>query len=183
MTTLASNATMTESTEEYQQYVEQLVSMQLPLHRYLLTILGDSDAASTVLQEANVVLLKKWKDYTPDTNFVAWSRSVAYMQALAYVRDRRRERLVFSEEVVRQLEQRADLHSDPSEDRLALRHCLAQLSKGSLELVQLRYRDGSTIDEMATKLGKSASSVKVALHRIRRSLLTCVQRQIADVRN
>ncbi|QDV73866.1 RNA polymerase sigma factor SigX [Planctomycetes bacterium K2D] len=183
MRTVAKPHQAMDKSEEYQEVVEQLVGMQLALHRYLLTILGDSDAASTVLQEANIVLLKKWADYTPGTNFVAWARSVAYMQALAYVRDRRRERLVFSEEVVRQLEQRAELNDDTSEDRLALRHCLAQLSKGSLELVQLRYRDGSTIDEMAGKMGKSSSSIKVALHRIRRGLLTCVQRQLADVRN
>lgn len=169
-----------ESNKSYQQFGELLTAEQLSLLRYLVVILGDADAASNVLQEANVVLLQKWTDYEPNTNFTAWARRVAYLQALALVRDKRREKLVFSEDTVRQIAARVDPHAEVSEERMALRHCLSHLSKHSLEAIQQRYRDGYTIAELSERCGKSVSAMKVALHRTRRSLMVCIEKQIAQ---
>lgn len=163
----------------YHEFVELLTAEQIPLLRYLAAILGDGDAASTVLQDTNVVLLEKWEEFEQGTSFRAWSRRVAYLRALSLVRDSKRDRLVFSEETVKQIASRTETTDEVSEQRLALRHCLTHLSQSSLELVQRRYQDGFSIDRLAETSGKSASAVKVALHRIRRSLMTCIENQLS----
>lgn len=163
----------------YDQFVRLLTSEQLGLHRYLNSLLGDFDAASTVLQEANIVLLDKFEEFELNTNFSAWARKIAYWQALAFLRDQARDKLVFSVEMVNQLANRPAIREEESEARLALRHCLNELSENSLELIRHRYNADLSIRLLAKKLGKNQSAVKVSLHRIRRSLLGCIERQLA----
>ncbi|MCA9259877.1 MAG: sigma-70 family RNA polymerase sigma factor [Planctomycetales bacterium] len=168
---------------QYQQLSEQFVQLltaeQLALHRYLVTLLGDHDAASNVLQETNLVLWRKMADFQEGTSFSAWARKTAYWQALAFIRDRKRDRHVFSEELVGQLSARANEQADIGETRVALRHCLASLSARNLELVRQRYGEDLSISALATRLEKKPSAVKVALMRIRRSLMQCIQKQLA----
>ena len=165
---------------EHQRFVQLLTAEQLSLQRYLLTILGDFDAASTALQETNLVLLRKWEEFEFETSFAAWSRRVAYWQALALLRDNRRDKLVFSEELVRQLAQRSEKESEVSEERLALRHCLSELDEDSLLLIRQRYGANLSIKSLAERLGKTQSAIKVSLHRIRRGLMACIKHQLAS---
>lgn len=164
----------------HDQFVRLLTSEQIGLHRYLNSLLGDYDAAATVLQEANIVLLNKSSEFELNTNFPTWARKIAYWQALAFLRDRTRDKLVFSEKLVNQLASRPAIHEEESEARLALRHCLNELSENSLELIRHRYNADLSIRLLAQKLGKNQSAVKVSLHRIRRSLLGCIKRQLAS---
>ena len=160
-------------------FVSLLTAEQANLHRYILTLLGNYDAASNVLQETNLVLWRKVDQFESGTSFSAWSRKIAYWQTLAYLRDRKRDKHVFSEELVRQLSARSVLEIDVSETRIALRHCLAELTSRHRNLIKERYGKNLSIGDMAKKLGDQPSAVKVRLHRIRRALQQCIEKQMA----
>jgi RNA polymerase sigma-70 factor (ECF subfamily) len=162
-----------------EQFVQLLTAEQLNLHRYIVTLLGDHDAASNVLQETNLVLWRKISDFQEGTSFSAWSRRIAYWQTLAYIRDRKRDRHVFSEQLVSQLAARAANQAELTETRVALRHCLSELSAKNLELIKQRYGENLTIRALADRVGKQPTAVKVGLLRIRRTLMRCIEKQIA----
>ena len=162
-----------------EQFVSLLTAEQLALHRYIFTLLGDHDAASNVLQETNLVLGRKIDEFQFGTSFGAWASKVAYFQTLAYIRDAKRDRHVFGEALVEQLAARPVLDVDASEARIALRHCLRELSEKNFELIQQRYNCDLEIEALAERLGKRPGAVKVQLHRIRRSLLECIQKRLA----
>ncbi|MEM9185338.1 MAG: sigma-70 family RNA polymerase sigma factor [Planctomycetota bacterium] len=162
-----------------QEFVQLLTGEQFRLHRYIYVLLGDLDAASNVLQDTNVALWRKSHQFQLGTNFSAWSRKVAFWEVRAYLRDRKRDRHVFTAELVEQLMQREE-EEDPAEVevRVALRHCLQSVSASNREMLRLRYEEGLAITALAEQVQKTPSAVKVGLMRIRRALMECIQRQI-----
>ena len=93
----------TKSDESRDEFVRLLTGEQTSLFAYIATLLGDVNDASNVLQQTNMVLWKKADEFAPGTSFHAWARKVAYFQTLAYIRDKKRDKLVFDEELVLQL--------------------------------------------------------------------------------
>ena len=177
MPTPSDNVPADESWQEA--FVALLTAEQLNLHRYIVTLLGNHDAASNVLQETNLVLWRKVSEFEAGTSFSAWSRKVAYWQTLAYLRDRKRDKHVFSEELVRQVAARSILETDVDETRMALRHCLGELAAKHLDLIKARYGGNCSIERLAENLGDQPGAVKVRLHRIRKALQQCIERKVA----
>ena len=161
-------------------FVQLLTGEQTRLLQYISMLLGDIEAAHNVLQETNLVLWRKSDEFEPGTSFTAWSKSVAYWQVRAYLRDRKRDRLVFSDEVVSQLTNRSGEDEDGLEKRLALRHCLKGINKRNRDLINTRYEGGESIKAIADASGRSESAIKVSLLRIRKALLACIQRKMSE---
>jgi RNA polymerase sigma-70 factor (ECF subfamily) len=107
-----------------------------------------------------------------------WAKKTAYFQTLAYLRDKKRDKLVFDAEVLEQLASRPDV-VDEDERRVALRHCLASISPESQDLLQQRYAPGKSISEIARLQHKTESAVKMALMRVRQALVQCIEGQLA----
>jgi RNA polymerase sigma-70 factor (ECF subfamily) len=161
-------------------FVQLLTAEQFKLKRYIAILLGDPEAASNVLQDTNLVLWRKAAEFKRGTNFSAWARQVAYWEVRAYVRNERRDRHVFSEEVIEQLaEQTADEPFD-AEVRVSLRHCLQGISSSNLQLLQKRYAEGLSISALAEECGKTDSAIKVGLMRLRRALLKCIRQRMSS---
>ncbi len=158
-----------------QDFVLLIAESQNRLFGYLVTLLGDLHDARDVLQETNLVLWQKADDFRPDSNFMAWARKCAYYQALAFLRDRKRDPHLFGETVMALLDADAHTTQGDHEVRLALRDCLSRLSARNRRLLQQRYAEGTSILNLAKTLGKKESAVKMALMRIRESLRVCIE--------
>jgi RNA polymerase sigma-70 factor (ECF subfamily) len=171
-----SNETSSERATEV--FIQLLTGEQTRLFGYIATLLGDVNDASNVLQQTNMVLWRKAGEFAIGTNFQVWARKVAYFQTLAFLRDRKRDRHIFDAELLDQLASRPAV-SDEDERRVALRHCLGTISHESLELLRQRYAPGKTISAIARDRHKSEGAVKMALMRIRQSLVHCIERQLS----
>ena len=163
------------------EFVRLLTSEQARLERYVTGLLGDPEAARNVVQETNIVLWQRSADFRPGTSFGAWSRRVAYWQVMAFLRDRRREQIVFSETLVSQLAEHRTQDDSGDDRRVALRSCLANLKRNSLRLIRLRYEDDIPIKQIAAETRQSISAVKMSLLRLRRSLGDCVELRLSEM--
>lgn len=161
-------------------FIQLLTAEQFKLLHYIAKLLGNPNEAQNILQETNLVLWRKSHEFQPGTNFSTWAHSVAYWQVRAFVRDRQRDKHVFSEELVRQLASKDPSESVDTDIRIALRHCLSGVSAANLKMLRERYEEGASIQTLADRLGKNPSAVKVALLRIRRALLRCIERKMAS---
>lgn len=86
-----------------QQIVQDIAGSQSRLFAYILTLVGERDAASDILQETNLVLWQKRGDFQPGTSFPAWSFTVAFMQVMAHRRDTSRDQhRYFAEDLLSQ---------------------------------------------------------------------------------
>jgi RNA polymerase sigma-70 factor, ECF subfamily len=169
-----------QTDQDREEFVRLLTGEQTRLFGYIATLLGDVNDASNVLQQTNMVLWHKAKEFTFGTNFQVWARKVAYFQTLAYLRDRKRDKLVFDEKLLEQLASRP-IETDEDERRVALRHCLGTISGDSLELLKQRYSPGHSIAQIAESRHKSPGAVKMALMRIRQALVHCIEQQLESV--
>lgn len=165
---------------EQERFVQLLTDEQSRLLNYIAILLGDAHAARNVLQESNLVIWRKSSEFELGTNFGAWARKIAFWQVQAYVRDRRRDRHVFCDELLGQLAGQQDEFVNDEEDmrRIALRHCLPQLSRPHLELIRDRYEENIPIEVLAKQSGKSAASIRMGLMRLRKALLKCIQKEL-----
>jgi len=169
----------TPNTEDAREaFVRMLTDEQTHLYRYVISLLGDVNDASNVLQQTNLVIWRKAAEFDIESNFQVWARKIAYYQALAFLRDRKRDKHVFDEDVLAQIASRP-LEDDEDERRIALRHCLGLISGQSLNLLQERYGPGKSICEIAQEQQKSQAAIKMALMRIRQTLVQCIEGQIS----
>jgi RNA polymerase sigma-70 factor (ECF subfamily) len=162
------------SCETSESFIRLMAAEQLRLHHYIAMLVGDPHVAEDVLQETNVVLWRKAAEFRQESNFSAWARKIAYWQVRAYLRDRGRERMVFSEEVMEQI---ADLDYEElvdSDSLDALRQCLREVTSLNRKLLERKYSDNWPISAIASEVNKTEEAVRAALMRIRRSLRRCI---------
>ncbi|MEW4565900.1 sigma-70 family RNA polymerase sigma factor [Bremerella sp. JC770] len=142
----------------------------------------NSADADDVFQEVSTELWKKYDQFQPGTDFVAWSIQFAKYAILRFYEKRRRiGQLTFANDVLELIAE--DTRDDlPELDRRqqALRTCLQKLPSHSQQLLAARYGTGlKTCGEVAGYLGRSIDSVYKSLNRLHTSLLRCIERTLA----
>ena len=162
-------------------FIHALTYSQNDLTGYLVGLLGNLHDAKDVLQATNLVLWEKHKEFRARADFKPWARKFAYYQALAFIRDRKRDRHVFDDDVLELLaSDDGDVNSAKDDEReLALRDCLNQLPEKQRMLIKLRYEEAGSIKQVVDQTGAKESSVKVSLMRIRNELQACIESKIA----
>ena len=167
-------------TDATQTFPEVLASHQQRLLSYIISLLGDADSAWDVLQETNLVLLKKRDEFQPGTSFLNWALTVAQFQTMAWLRNQKRSRLIVTADIVGLLaDDAATLEAkdgQPQED--ALKSCLESLTAGHRELVHLRYAKSLKLADLAEQTGRSVNALKQLFFRLRASLANCIKQRL-----
>jgi RNA polymerase sigma-70 factor (ECF subfamily) len=162
-------------------YFQHVINSQTQLYAYILTLLADTAAADDVLQETNLVLCRKMKEFEANTNFEAWAFRIARFQCMAYWKTRSRDRMVLDEAAMAHVAGRAEAHMSGLNDRLtALRDCLGELTDHQRELLENRYAVGGSIKKLSDQLNRPAASLSQTLYRIRSLLLDCVRNKLRE---
>lgn len=163
------------------EFLCHLTDSQPRLLGYLMTLLGNLNDARDVLQETNLVLWRKMDEYGRIDDFGAWARKCAYYQALAFLRDRKRDRHIFGDDMLALFA--ADVMEDNRDEDvmlLALRDCLSQLPESQRRLIDQRYREGTPARKLAVETGKTDSAMKMTLMRIRETLRRCIEGKLKE---
>lgn len=150
------------------------------LQFYVTALLPSANDASDVLQETSMVLWRKFDSFELGTNFFAWASKIARLQVMKY-RDRQsRSARLFDTNLLEMIAVEA---SDEQFLRImplqALESCLGKLSETDRSLIRRRYQPGTSVQELAAEIGRTANSLSKTLGRIRRALLECVDRTLA----
>ncbi len=164
------------------EFAQLLTKYQRRLYAFVMSLVPDPNQASDILQETNLALCKSASKYDPEKNFLAWAFTVARYQVLAFLKKQKRSRLVFDDELLLQLADDAEEESAHFEDmRKALNACLRKLPTKHRAMVEARYEEGSTIDNVAKAFRRSAGAITQALFRIRSALWNCVEREMRKI--
>ena len=171
-----STQSMDKSASE-QQLINLITDYQSKLFAYIYSQTTDPDATREILQETNIVIWKKREQFEFGTNFNAWSQSIAYFQIKAYRQKKYRDRLVFDDEVMERMKDKAtelEEKHDARKDKLT--KCISQLKERYQNFVQRRYRDGISVNQIADEEGIPANTITQALFRVRQKLIECVKK-------
>ena len=162
-------------------FVALLSNSQWKLHAYIFSLVWNPADADDILQETNIVLLKKAAEYDTNRKFLPWALTIARFQALAGLKRRQRLRFVFDDALTMFLADDAAREDSILEARrLALATCLQKLPAASRDLLVRRYEPKAVVGDMAAALGLSLKTLSDRLRRIRQKLLDCINRTLAE---
>jgi RNA polymerase sigma-70 factor, ECF subfamily len=162
------------------EFISLYAKCQSDLFRYVATLVPHLQDAEDVLSEVTVALWEKFGDFERGASFLAWARRFAYLRVLKYYRARDR-RFVLPQRLLQKLAAEIRLREEPTDPRLIyLAECKNELSIQDRQLLDERYVDRQRVQDLAMRLSQSANSVSKSLARIRRMLLECIERRIAD---
>lgn len=161
------------------EFIQLYARHQAHLFRYVASLVPHLQDAEDILGQVTVVLWENFAEFQPGTNFLAWARRIAYLRVLEFYRQSWKIPLL-PEQLIEQLAHEVERRDELSARRLsALPECLAKLSATDRELIRRRYLENAKAIDLAEQLGRPANSVYKSLGRIRRRLLTCIERQMA----
>ena len=156
-------------------FVFLLARHERQIASYVVTLVPQASDAEDVLQEAKVVMWRNFASFEIGTNFVAWARRVAFNQILTMRKKRQRDRLWFSEEFLQTVADETDRASDDLEERRKrLDDCINKLQPEHRRILNLRYQQGSSIEDLAAQVGRTVAALYRLLSRLRSSLHACV---------
>jgi RNA polymerase sigma-70 factor, ECF subfamily len=147
---------------------------------YVYIIVRDHNDAEDVVQQASLILWKKFDEYRPGTSFIAWACNIARFEALNFLKVKRRHKALFSESL--QLYLAANLAEIPAAETdlraAALEECIEKLPERQRDLLRRCFSKTETVTEIAKKIGRSAHSVYNSLRNIRTQLFDCIDRSV-----
>ena len=162
------------------EFISRVTRAQRPLYAFLLTLLRQPADAEDVLQETNIVLLKKAGQFDDRLDFIPWAMQFAKFQALAFLKRQKRVPLAFDESLLIVLADEAiaeEAEIDPR--RQALNRCIQKLSEQQRKWIRQRYETGGSVNAMAQQTGRTPKAMSELLRRIRRALLICIEDTMA----
>jgi len=152
------------------------VRYQSRIYGFIRSLVVHRNDAEDLLQETASVLWRKFDEFLPGSNFLAWSLQVARYQVLYFRQRQKRDVLHFSEKFVDAMGADTLAESVRLGDLQELLDlCMDKLPAADRELFELRYQSDLSAKSLAEQLGRPLSTVYNAINRIRRALAECVE--------
>jgi RNA polymerase sigma-70 factor (ECF subfamily) len=96
---------------------------------------------------------------------------------LAFRKRQTRDRLVFDEELLGQITEEYVRQVPEGGEWSAMDVCLGKLTPTQRELIEKRYANGDSVNQIAATQGKPANAVSAMLYRLRALLADCIEKQ------
>lgn len=146
---------------------------------YVRAILPDPDLAGDVVQEVFLALSARAADYDAGRNFEAWAFGFARNKVLEVARKARPQGRPLDADVLDVLTVSCPDLALSAEEHRQLDVCIGRLAPMARSIVEHNYRTRLKPHEIATLIGWTQNSVRVALCRARTFLRKCVREQMA----
>ncbi len=167
---------MRSTDERHDAFMRLFLAHEPRLYAYIRASVFSEADASDILQETSMVLWRKFDAYEPGTHFDRWAFRIAKLQILCHRKKRKRDHLVFREDVLTLIEEDEARDAGWSEDvRDRLRACLSRLPESERTLLAHRYIEGRAGRAIAELLGRSEASVSRGLSRVTVLLMRCLK--------
>ena len=162
-------------------FADAVSAHQGRLECFIRAMTGNPEAARDILQDTNVVLLRKAGEFRPGSNFTAWAFRIARFEIMAWRRKAGRSRLVFDESALERIAETAEHEDDFYLARVeALRECLKRLPARQQEAIRRRYLEGWDVADLARDMGENPNAVSQLLFRARQNLFLAMKEILAS---
>ena len=167
--------------KNYECFVQLLTRHERSIRAYIRAGLPSGQDVAEVMQEVSLIAWRKFSNLeNPETDFARWATVIARYEIMKYRRTKARDRLVLGENIVEMINAEGLEEAPGRELQLsALEACLKKLPEERRELVLDAHVSGTSITEMAERIGKSRNALYQLLWRIRQELAECVEREEA----
>lgn len=166
--------------DPYEEAFRHVLAHRTVLLACVKAIVRDPHLAEDTLSDVTMEIVRNWEKYDSSRPFAPWARGVARRVALANLRKAGRLVPTLDDEVLELLG--SELESRGGESlferyKEQLGECLGKLSENARRLVQARYFQNRSYDELASEENRTPGALYVAFTRIHQSLARCLKRQ------
>ena len=161
-------------------YSEIVAEYQDMLLAYAAFRVPDAALVDEVVQQTFIRAYEQLRDFQTDKDFGVWLRSICRFMILAELkrvtRDRQNKDNYQEHLKVRLLGEALERGASTADEDVLrrLQGCLGRLQQTARSLVTLRYQELLKVDEIAARLGQSATWVATTLFRVRETLRKCI---------
>jgi RNA polymerase sigma-70 factor, ECF subfamily len=160
----------------YEQFVQSFARVREELFAYVFSLLPNWSDAEDVFQQTSLVLWRKFGEFEPGSNFLAWACRVALFEVRNFQRVAGRNRLRFDESLMEQLAQERVVSTEINSRRRELLHdCIDKLSDDQRSLLLRTFEEETSVRELAHELHRAPQTLYNRLNFIRRALFDCVE--------
>jgi RNA polymerase sigma-70 factor, ECF subfamily len=148
---------------------------------YILCLVSNWADADDILQQAAVIMWRKYTSVSSGEHFLHWALRIAHFEVMNHLHKKKNRLPTYSPAVFEELEAQA-AQAVQQDDRRheALQRCIGKLRQRDQELLRLRYEMDATVQGVAAKVERSVDAVYKALNRIHYQLLVCIQKSLTQ---
>lgn len=161
--------------------LKEALDLRVQLVAYARALLGNYAAAEDAVQEAMLVVVKKYDHFTEGTSMLAWCRSIVRLEVLRakqkYQKNRSLVDRLLDDSIDAAFEEfQAEKDRDTEASwQAALSECLQRLNKRSQNALNARFVDGLSYEKISEKVGMKLEAVRKSLFRSKKQLRSCVE--------
>lgn len=164
----------------HERFLREFTANEPAIRAFIRRLLPYHDDANDVMQETAVVLWERYPEIERGIEFRPWAFGVARKKVLSWLRDKGRDRMVLSEDIVNLIADASEAVDEPLDrQRELLRNCIERLRPEQRTMLMAAYAPKAKIQQVAKGSGRSVAGFYQWLHRMRRLLLECVQAEVA----
>ena len=162
-----------------EQFTFLLLANQNRFYGYILSLVPNYSDADDIFQETVLVMCRKFKDFEPNSNFVAWGLEIARNKIMNYRQKQRSSDILFNAVLIQKINKRSGRFLGEMERRAdALEDCIAKLSERDRQLLKFRYEMCSKISDISKKIGRPIHGLYKTFARIHIALRFCVEKTL-----
>ncbi|MCK4563266.1 MAG: sigma-70 family RNA polymerase sigma factor [Verrucomicrobia bacterium] len=167
---------------ETEEFIRQFTRHERQIRYYIASLVANKSDVDDIMQEASSLLWKKFDLYDPSRPFLPWAMRFAYNAVRTYRQKLGTRQKYFSDKLIESLVAAHEKEMDRLEqERRLLPMALKNLSEKERLLIEHRYSNGGTIQDLAAKLGEKPDTLYKRLQRIREKLMANIQLEMEPI--
>lgn len=162
--------------------VRTLFSARSRLSAGAWLVVRDAQAAEDIFQNVSIKALTKNVVFEHEAQLLSWASVTTRHESIDWLRRHSGEALTLDDALLETLE--AEWAEAPAREGVrleALRDCLEKAPHAARHMLELRYFEGRSCEEVSQAVGIGLAALYQRLSRLHRALKICVERQLGQL--
>jgi RNA polymerase sigma-70 factor, ECF subfamily len=177
---------MNDTDAKRDRLLKEAFRYHIELLTYARSLLGSYAAAEDAVQEAMLVVVRKFEQFEEGTSMLAWCRSIVRLEVLRLKQKQHREQNLTE----RLLDDAIDAAFDEFQttqnldnaacSREALESCLQRVSERGQSVLKARFVDELSYEQIGHRIGMTLEAVRKTLFRVKKQVRSCVETSLRE---
>jgi len=163
------------------EFSHKLTKIQKSLYGFILSLVPNHIEAEDILQETNLILCRKAKEYDPSGHFQGWAFKIARFQVMRFLTKTKRNKLQFCSEILEEVAMEEFDERKLQATQKALAVCYGLLPKSMQLIAHLRFKDDRSLKYISKTVKRPMGAISSTLYRIRQKLADCVSEKVLKI--
>lgn len=154
------------------------------IYRLILALVPNYTVAEEIMQDAMLVMWRKFDQFEIGTSFAAWGMQISRFIVYKFYREKNKSIVVnFNSDAMNNILKNQYIFEEDDNLYLeSLQDCFDKLHSNHKELISLRYENNMKITDIALKIGKTFQATYKIMSRIHHVLYHCIERNVRTSR-